>query len=122
ARQRDPPARAAARRSCRLVVWRRVAASAETLGQKRISEGAVNHYGGEPQGLPPALEGYKHLDGPSGGEEKTGEQAENDGLMPALFFLFFQKPGRSHASQATPEPKLGEQTDKLMPGANDVPM
>ena len=51
----------------RIVRWR-AAVPAETLGQERISEAAINHRGGEPHDLPPPLEGHKRLDGPSGGE------------------------------------------------------
>ena len=72
--------------------------------------------------MPPALEGHKRLDGLSGGKEKAGEQAENDGLMPALFFLFFKKPRCRQAGQTAPEAKLAEQRDELMSCANDVPM
>jgi hypothetical protein len=64
---------------------------------------------GEPQSLPPALEGHEPLDGPGGEEEKDGKHAENDRLMPALFLLFLKKPGRCHASEAAPEPKLAQQ-------------
>ena len=91
-------------------------------GQKRIGEGSINHRRGEPQGLPPALEGHKRLNGPGGGEKKAGEQAENDGLMPALFFLLFQKPRCRHASEAAPEPKLSEESGELMSCANNIPM
>jgi len=42
-------------------------------------------------------------------------------LMPA-FLLFLQKPGRCHASEAAPEPKLAQQRGELMLPANNVPM
>ena len=47
---------------------------------------------------------------------------KNDGLMPALFFLFFKKPRCRHASKAAPEPKPAELRDEHMFCANDVPM